>query len=151
MKMFLIGLAVAAVAFLAWNSIPGFRYAAPNHWQSADDIWTMPVNPRIPMMLCEDDAHPGTSWRVHGDGLCHAEDAPGAAPRSAAAPSSLQPAPRIRPPFSAVPINQMYWCSERGYSGVRYWRPYADLMCYEEDATKPLLPGDAANERTFPH
>jgi hypothetical protein len=91
MKMFLIGLAVAAVAFIAWNFIPGFRYAAPHHLLSAVDKWTVPVNPRFALLPCQDDVHAVTSWRIHSDGLCHAEDASGLAGPQLYAPPQPQP------------------------------------------------------------
>ncbi len=47
-KMFLIGLAVAGIAFLVWNVVPGFRYAAPHHNLSPIDVWAVPTNPVIP-------------------------------------------------------------------------------------------------------
>ena len=80
MKMFVAGLALAVIAFFAWNSIPGFRYAAPHHLVSAADRWAVPVNPRIATLPCQDDAHPNESWIAHSDGLCHADDRPGAKP-----------------------------------------------------------------------
>jgi hypothetical protein len=74
MKMFLIGLAVAGIAFILWNGVPGFRYAAPHHLLSPIDVWAIPVNPRMSLLPCQDNGHPNTNWRARPDGLCHAED-----------------------------------------------------------------------------
>jgi len=91
--MFFIGLALAGIVFLVWNSVPGFRYAAPHHLLSPNDRWTVPVNPRMTMLPCQDDAHSGASWIIHSDGLCHAEDAPGYAASASRPEFPPQPPP----------------------------------------------------------
>jgi hypothetical protein len=73
-KTFLIGLAVAGIAFLVWSNVPGLRYAAPHHTLSPADTWTVPPNPVESIVPCQDDLHPNTNWRARPDGLCHAED-----------------------------------------------------------------------------
>ena len=97
-KMFLIGLAVAGIAFLVWNVVPGFRYAAPHHNLSPIDVWAVPTNPSDSILPCQDDTHPNTNWRARADGLCHAEDAAGAVQRTfAAAPEPPPPQPHSVP------------------------------------------------------
>jgi zinc-ribbon domain len=97
-KMFFIGLAVAGIAFLVWNVIPGFRYAPPHHLVSPVDVWAVPTNPPMPTLPCQDDLHPNANWRVRADGLCHAEDALGMGQRQvAAAPQPPPPQPHSVP------------------------------------------------------
>ena len=96
-RAILIGLAVAGIAFLVWSNVPGLRYAAPHHLLSPSDRWTIPVNPRMVMLPCEDDAHSGAGWRARPDGLCHAEDAPGAGRAFAADPQPPLPQPHSIP------------------------------------------------------
>jgi hypothetical protein len=73
-KMLVIGLLVAGIAFLVWSGVPGLRYAAPHHLLSSVDVWPIPVNPRMSLLPCQDNGHPNTNWRARPDGLCHAED-----------------------------------------------------------------------------
>jgi hypothetical protein len=97
-RTFLIGLAVAGIAFLVWSNIPGLRYAAPHHTLSPADTWPVPLNPLESILPCQDDLHPNTNWRARSDGLCHAEDvAPGAARAFAAVPQPPLPQPHSVP------------------------------------------------------
>ncbi len=92
--MFVTGLAVAGIAFVVWNATPGFRYAAPHHELSRFDAWSVPSNPRMPVLPCEDDVHPNSTWRARADGLCHAEDAAGIPQRASVADPPVPPPPQ---------------------------------------------------------
>jgi hypothetical protein len=100
-RTFLIGLAVAGIAFLVWSDVPGLRYAAPHHNLSPVDVWAVPLNPRESILPCQDDLHPNANWRARPDGLCHAEDARGI-PTSVPRPElSAQPP---QPQLHYIPI-----------------------------------------------
>jgi len=133
---------VVLLALVAWNLIPGLRWAAPHRVSSATDSWTPPGNAPIPDLPCQSTEHPSANWRPRADGGCYAEDwprvvAPAGAPGKPGQIPVYNPKTNETrwsdPPFAAVEFNGMEWCIDQDAGHRITWRPRADGSCWTVD------------------